>query len=43
VYPDTTEEITAFIIEAGLYIENQFETEFAVVFAAGKGSHNDES
>jgi SAM-dependent methyltransferase len=34
VYPDTKEEIAAFITEAGLNIEKQFETEFAVIFAA---------
>lgn len=36
VYPDTVEEITAFITEAGLYIEQQFETKFAVIFVAVK-------
>lgn len=37
VYPDKAEEITALITEAGLNIEKQFETEFAVIFAAKKG------
>lgn len=37
VYPDTAEEITALFNEAGLNIENQFETEFAMIFAAKKG------
>ena len=36
VYPDTPEEITALIVEAGLTIGKQFETEFAVIFAATK-------
>jgi hypothetical protein len=34
VYPDNPDEIRAFLIEAGLTIEDQFETEFAVIFAA---------
>lgn len=38
LYPDTPEEIIALLIEAGLSIEKQFETEFAVVFAAMKGA-----
>ena len=37
VCPDTPEEITALIAEAGLTIEKQFETEFAVIFVATKG------
>jgi predicted phosphodiesterase/SAM-dependent methyltransferase len=37
VYPDTPEEITSLLTETGLTIEKQFETEFAVVFAARKG------
>jgi SAM-dependent methyltransferase/shikimate kinase len=36
VYPDTPEEITALIVGAGLTIEKQFETEFAVIFVATK-------
>lgn len=36
VYPDTPEEIRNLITEAGLNIEKQFETEFAVIFAAVK-------
>jgi len=36
VYPDTPEETTALIVEAGLTIEKQFETEFAVIFVATK-------
>jgi uridine kinase len=37
VYPDTVEEIISLITEAGLSIQEQFETEFAVVSAARKG------
>lgn len=37
VYPDKAEEIADLITEAGLNIEKQFETEFAVIFAARKG------
>jgi len=37
IYPDTPEEITSLLAEAGLDIETQFETEFAVVFAARRG------
>ena len=36
VYPDTSEKIAPLITEAGLIIENQFETEFAVIFVAVK-------
>ena len=36
VYPDTPDEITALIVEAGLTIEKQFETEYAVIFLATK-------
>ena len=36
VYPDTADEITALITEAGLSIEKQFETDFAVIFVAEK-------
>lgn len=36
IFPDTPEGTTAFITEAGLTIEKQFETEFAVIFAARK-------
>ena len=36
VYPDATEEITALLTDAGLSMEKQFETEFAVVFDAVK-------
>jgi len=38
VYPDTPEEIASLIAEAGLTIEKQFETEFALIFAARKGA-----
>jgi ubiquinone/menaquinone biosynthesis C-methylase UbiE len=37
VYPDTVEEITVLFTKAGLNIEKQFETEFAVIFTAKKG------
>jgi ubiquinone/menaquinone biosynthesis C-methylase UbiE len=37
VYPDTAEAIASLLVEAGLIIETQFETEFAVIFAARKG------
>lgn len=37
VYPDTSEEISSLLTEAGLIIEKQFETEFAVIFVAKKG------
>jgi SAM-dependent methyltransferase len=37
VYPDTPEKIAALLTEAGLEIESQFETKFAVIFAARKG------
>jgi hypothetical protein len=43
VYPDTVEEITSSITEAGLYMEKQFETEFAVIFMALKDDKYDES
>ena len=36
IYPDTAEAIASFLIEAGFIIETQFDTEFAVVFAAHK-------
>lgn len=36
VYPDMPQEITALIVEAGLTIGKQFETEFAVIFVATK-------
>jgi SAM-dependent methyltransferase len=36
VYPDTLEEITTLIVEAGLTIGKWFETEFAVIFVATK-------
>jgi len=36
IYPDTPEEILLLLAEAGLTIEKQFETEYAVVFAAKK-------
>ncbi len=36
VFPDKPEETALLIIEAGLIIENQFETEFAYVFVARK-------
>jgi SAM-dependent methyltransferase len=36
VYPDKPEEIAAFIVEAGLTVEKQLETEYAVIFAAKK-------
>lgn len=36
VYPDTTEETIDLLTEAGLSIEKQFETVFAVIFAAVK-------
>jgi len=42
VYPDVPEEITLLLMEAGLVMEKQFETEFAVIFAAVK-ELNDES
>lgn len=37
VYPDTPEEIALLLNKAGLTIEKQFKTEFAVIFAARKG------
>lgn len=37
VYPDNPDEIFSLLIEAGLTVEKQFETEFAVVFVAQKG------
>lgn len=37
VYPDTTEETFDLLTKSGLSIEKQFETEFAVIFAAVKG------
>lgn len=40
VYPDTPEKITTLLGEAGLVIEKQFETEFAVLFIAVKGAQN---
>ena len=36
VYPDTPQEINPLLLESGLFIEKQFETEFAVLFAAMK-------
>ncbi|MDL2287041.1 methyltransferase domain-containing protein [Eubacteriales bacterium OttesenSCG-928-G02] len=36
VYSDTPDEITALMTEAGLEIEKQFETEYAVIFVARK-------
>jgi hypothetical protein len=36
VYPDTPDEINSLLIQARLIIENQFETEFAVIFATRK-------
>ena len=40
VYPDKAEEIIVLITESGLNIENQFETEFAVIFTSSKGGNN---
>jgi SAM-dependent methyltransferase len=37
VYPDNPDEIRALLLAAGFRIENEFETEFAVVFTAKKG------
>jgi len=37
LYPDQPDEIIPLLNKAGLNIEEQFETEFAVVFAARKG------
>ena len=37
VYPDTTEGVIDLLTQVGLSIEKQFETEFAVIFAAVKG------
>lgn len=37
IYPDTPGKITSLLTKAGLDIEEQFETEFAVVFAARRG------
>jgi len=36
VYPDTAQEISAYITNAGLTIEKEAETEFAMIFAAVK-------
>ncbi|MCL2776288.1 MAG: histidine phosphatase family protein [Oscillospiraceae bacterium] len=36
IYPDTPKKITLLLTEAGLNISKQFETEFAVIFAAQK-------
>ena len=36
LYPDTPEEITSLLTQVGLHIENRFETEFAMIFAARK-------
>lgn len=36
LYPDTPEKITSLLVEAGLNIQKQFETEFAVIFSAQK-------
>lgn len=36
VYPDTPGEITSLLTQARLIVENQFETEFAVIFAVRK-------
>ncbi len=36
VFPDNPEEISALLTKAGFVIENRFETEFAVIFAAVK-------
>ena len=38
VFPDTPKEIHELLAKAGFIIEQQFETEFAVVFAAVKGN-----
>lgn len=37
VYPDTPDEINSLLAKAGLTIEKQFKTEFAVIFTARKG------
>ncbi|MDD4494606.1 MAG: non-canonical purine NTP pyrophosphatase [Eubacteriales bacterium] len=37
VYPDEPKEIALLLTEAGLSIEKQFETDFAVIFVAKKG------
>lgn len=37
VYPDKPEKILSLLTETGLTVEKQFETEFAVIFAAVKG------
>ncbi len=37
VYPDIVKEIVALISEAGLNIENQFETAYAIIFVVLKG------
>lgn len=37
VFPDTPKEIDELLTKAGFTIEQQFETEFAVIFAAVKG------
>jgi hypothetical protein len=36
VYPDNPDRIFALLTEAGLTVEEQFETDFAVVFVAQK-------
>jgi len=38
VYPDTAQEISAYITKAGLKVEKQLETEFAMIFASVKES-----
>jgi SAM-dependent methyltransferase/GNAT superfamily N-acetyltransferase len=43
IYPDTLEQIIALFADSGLTIEKQFETEFAVVFAARKGTESYET
>lgn len=37
VYPDTSDNIASLLIESGLNIEKQFDTEFAMIFVAQKG------
>ena len=43
LYPALSDEITALLTKTGLVIEQQFETEFAVIFAARKGGLHYES
>ena len=38
VFPDHPEEISELLTKSGLTIEQQIETEFAVIFAAVKGA-----